>query len=174
MHVPNKKTPLGRGHILVQYEPFKQEDAIPYFDFLHKTGKREFYQDGERIVLDNEHYFPTFIAKRHEELRDDPNGEHPLARKTLKQFNIFGEAGAEDEAEPVVAAEKSQTSGDISKKSTQNLDKKSEEKKSIDDKSTKSEHSKKEKSEKQKTATTQPIFKVTDGRGGHATGDGLN
>ena len=67
-------------------------------------------------------------------------------RRTLKKFSIFGEAGDDDDVEP--PAEKSQTSGVISKKSTQNLDKKSEERKSADEKSTKSDHSKKEISDK--------------------------
>jgi len=55
------------------------------FEFIH-MGKMEFYHKDEKLDINKEHYYPSFIAKNVDELRDNRN-----TRKMLKKYRIFSE-----------------------------------------------------------------------------------
>ena len=121
IHQP-KQTPItGRGHILMQYEPYMEKKKN--FEFIH-MGNMQFYHKDERMDINKEHYYPSFIALNVDELRDNRN-----TKKMLKNYRIFSEFKEEEDGGPgdddfdkdSYGQEKSQDG--LSKKSTQKIDK---------------------------------------------------
>jgi len=76
--IADEYTPLtGNGHILLRYQPYMHNDFVHmgHMDFFHKDGI---------INVNPEHYYPSFIAKDVEELRENRN-----TRKMLRKYRIF-------------------------------------------------------------------------------------
>mmetsp|Transcript_6174 Transcript_6174/g.9972 ORF Transcript_6174/g.9972 Transcript_6174/m.9972 type:complete len:195 (-) Transcript_6174:1088-1672(-) len=106
-----KHTPItGRGHILMQYEPYLEKRLD--FEFVH-MGNMEFYHRDEKLKINKEHYYPSFIAKNVDELRDNRN-----TRKMLKKYRIFSEYKEDDNEEDAKNSAGGGSQDSISKKST--------------------------------------------------------
>ena len=65
-------------------------------DYVH-TKNMKFYKRDRKLMVNKEHYEPTFNASGVDELRENPN-----TRKMLKEYRIFDQ-GPDDEEEYAAA-----------------------------------------------------------------------
>ena len=79
------RAPLtGNGHILLSHEaPYLSKK--PNTDYVH-MGRVDFIHNGRKLPIGREHYWPSFVARDVNELRENTN-----TRKALREHRIFGD-----------------------------------------------------------------------------------